>query len=86
MSSTPTRANSRSAMNGGEGNLTEDAMVTSTPLSELTEDKERERSRLLLAQFYGAMAEEDSNGQGDTPGRPIVNNKQIFDTTDIGRF
>lgn len=81
--STPTRTPSRSVM---KNNNNEEEVVASTPLADLTEDKERERSRLLLAQFYGAMADEEDQGDEGTPSRPVVNNSQVFDTTDIGRF
>ena len=56
-----------------------DEALSATPLAELTLDKERERSRLLLAQFYGAT---DDGTENVAP----VSNSQVFDSSSIGRL
>ncbi|KAL9643292.1 hypothetical protein ABK040_014748 [Willaertia magna] len=50
-----------------------DSSVPTTPLNEITKDKERERTKALLASFYGNMANDEENAE----------NSQVFDTTDI---
>ncbi|KAG2393129.1 hypothetical protein C9374_009706 [Naegleria lovaniensis] len=62
----------------------DDIEPQATPLSDLvTPDTERERSRMLLAQFYGSMMSDQDGEFASSSAATPVNNKQVFDTSDL---